>query len=86
MGTQSVECQYFIHIRIGEPEKLIIPYIRDRVYLQIVQSGKDTFLRNPETPGEHRKVQVAVSFQRIAQKIADETYHLIVISGLERLI
>ena len=83
---KPIEFQHFIHICIRKAKVFIIPYIRDRVYLQIVQPCENTFFGDPETPGKRCKVQAVIRLQGIAKQAADEIYHLIVVSGLECLI
>ena len=56
------------------------------MYFQVVQSGKNTFFGDSETPCKHRKIQTVIRLQRIAKQITDEIYHLIIISGLKRFI
>ena len=76
-------CHYFF---IRKTEKLIKGRIGKRIYFKIVQTGKNTFLRNPQTPGENCKFEVFIGFQCISHKSADQRYHLIVITILKSLV
>ena len=82
----AVELKDSIHICIGKAEVLIIPEIRNRVYLQVIQPSEDALLRDPETSGKYREVQVVICLQHIAKQVADKIYRLIIAASLERFI
>ena len=56
------------------------------MHLQIVKSGKDTFLGNPQASGEYSKVETVICLQNISKHIADERCHFIIVSALKCLI
>ena len=56
------------------------------MYLRIVQACENALFRNPQATRQHGKVQAVVGLQRIIKETADQIYHLIIISSLERLI
>ena len=53
------------------------------MYLQIVQTGEDALFRDAQAAGQDRELKALVRFQRIAEHIADEGDHLVVVARLE---
>ena len=61
-------------------------YIYNRIYIKIVQSGKDTLLGHPQAAGQHRKLQKIIRLESLTEQAADQRHHLSVVAVLKCLV
>ena len=68
MRCQVIIVQERLHFSICEAKVLVEATVRDGQYLEVVQPGKDAFLRHAQTARQHRELQVIVRFQRLTEQ------------------
>ena len=78
--------QHLFHFLVCESEMLMVSCIHNGQYLQVVQSGKNTFPGHPQAPGQHGKVQAVVGLQGLVEYASDQSQHLLIVSLTFRFI
>ena len=72
--------QHGLYFFICKTEGFIKFCICNRIYFEIVQSGKDAFFCNAQAARQNGKGETAVCFQNISEHISKQQYHFIIIS------
>ena len=86
MRCQVIIVQERLHFSICEAKVLVEATVRDGQHLEVVQPGKDAFLRHAQTSRQHRELQKIVGFQRLPEQAANQRDHLFIVAVLERFI
>ena len=86
ISRQAVKGQQLVHVPVGETEIFVVPHVGDGVDFKVVQTGKDALLRDAQTAGQDGKLQAVIGFQGVAEQVAEKGHHLVVVTGLERLV
>ena len=86
MRCQVIIVQERLHFSICEAKVLVEATVRDGQHLEVVQPGKDAFLRYAQAARQHRELQKIVGFQRPPEQAANQRDHLFIVTMLECLI
>ena len=86
MRCQVIIVQERLHFSVCEAEVLVEAAVRDGQHLEVVQPGKNAFLRYAQAARQHRELQVIVRFQRLTEQTANQRDHLFIVAVLERFI
>ena len=70
----TVVCRHLSDFGAGEAEVLAVPLIQNRVYFQIVQTTKNTFLRDTQNTAQKTVVYMRIIFQTAGKQVAHKVY------------
>ena len=70
----AVVCRHLSDFGGGEAEVLAVPLIQNRVYFQIVQTTKNTFLRDTQNTAQKTVVYMRIIFQTAGKQVAHKVY------------
>ena len=83
---QSITAEKFFYFTVCKSKAVTKIGIRYRHHIQVIQPCKYTLFGNPQTSRKDGKIKIVICLQRIAEHIANERNHLIIIARLKRFV
>ena len=80
MRIQLIRMQHISYFGICKTKIFIKIHICYRIYLKVIQTGKNAFLRYSQTSCQHSKLQAVIGLQCILEQITDQQNHFLIIT------